>query len=171
MLQMSKIGIALLQAFESLKLVAYYDQVKVLTIGYGTTNSVLPANCKIVPGQCITEAKALEYLRLSLTNIFEPGVRNLLKVNVTQNQFDALVDFAYNLGVAALAGSTLLKKLNAGDFAGAQKEFLKWNRAGGVPVRGLTRRRLDEAALFGPLTRKDLIAQCLSGVDPDIKPK
>ena len=79
---------------------------------------------------------------------YEKGVTGLVKVAVNQNQFDALVDFAYNLGVNALAGSTLLKKLNAGDFAGAADEFPKWNKAGGKVLKGLVRRRAAERSLF-----------------------
>lgn len=66
----------------------------------------------------------------------------------TQDEFDALVDFAFNLGIGALAGSTLLKKLNAGDIEGAADEFLKWDHAGGKVLAGLTKRRQGERALF-----------------------
>jgi GH24 family phage-related lysozyme (muramidase) len=71
-----------------------------------------------------------------------------VKVSVTQNQFDALVDFVFNLGQGKFAGSTLLRGLNAGDFSGAAAEFVKWDHAGGQVVPGLLRRRLAEAQLF-----------------------
>lgn len=166
----SQAGADLIKKFEGLRLDAYYDHIGVLTIGYGTTNSVLPADCKIKPGQCISLEKAEEYLRLGVDTNFSPAVNKLVKVQITQRQFDSLVSFAYNVGAGNLTSSTLLKKLNAGDVVGAQKEFLKWNKAGGKVARGLTRRRLAEAVNFGPLTRAQLIAQCLGGVDPDVKP-
>lgn len=72
----------------------------------------------------------------------------MLKVGVTQCQFDALVSFCYNLGAKALSTSTLMRKLNAGDTFGAADEFLRWNKAGGKVLAGLTRRREAERALF-----------------------
>jgi lysozyme len=167
--KISALGLALIKSFEGLSLKAYRDQVGVLTIGYGTTNSVLPKDKKIVLGQVIDLVTAEQYLTLAVDSIFSIEVNRLVKVNIDQKQFDALVCFAYNCGVDHLTSSTLLKKLNAGDFAGAQKEFLKWNQAGGVAVRGLTRRRLAEAFLFGGLSRQELIDQCLHGIDPDKK--
>lgn len=79
---------------------------------------------------------------------FERAVSKLAPVT-TQNQFDALVSFAYNVGEGNLAGSTLLKKHNAGDYAGAKAEFARWNKAGGKVLNGLTKRRLAEAELYG----------------------
>jgi lysozyme len=163
---LSAAGANLIKQFEGLKLTAYYDSVGVLTIGYGTTNSVLPPSQQIKPGQTITEAQAEIFLALGV-NKFAPGVNNLVKFPITQGEFDSLVCFAYNVGTGNLASSTLLRKLNSGDIIGAQKEFLKWNKAGGQVLRGLTRRRLAEAVNFGSLTRQQLIDQCLGGVDPD----
>ncbi|MGK9367528.1 lysozyme [Melioribacter sp. Ez-97] len=94
-----------------------------------------------------TEAEAEELLKKDV-EVFEKGVNNLLKVNVNQNQFDALVDIAFNIGLGALRDSTLLKKINMGDFKGAAEEFLKWNKSGGKVLPGLTRRRMAEKALF-----------------------
>lgn len=79
---------------------------------------------------------------------FEKGVSDLVKVPLNQNQFDALVSFAFNLGLGNLKSSTLLKKLNASDYIGASKEFERWNRAGGKVLNGLTRRRIAERDLF-----------------------
>jgi lysozyme len=79
---------------------------------------------------------------------FEVAVRRLVKVPLEQHQFDALVSFAYNCGEGNLAKSTLLKKLNAGDYEGAAKEFKKWDKANGKTLPGLTRRRASEALMF-----------------------
>ncbi|MEG5623927.1 lysozyme, partial [Enterobacter hormaechei] len=79
---------------------------------------------------------------------YESDVSRLVKVGLTQGQFDALVSFTYNLGARSLSTSTLLRKLNAGDYAGAADEFLRWNKAGGKVLNGLTRRREAERALF-----------------------
>jgi hypothetical protein len=79
---------------------------------------------------------------------FEKAVQRLVKVKLNQNQFDALVSFAYNCGEGNLAKSTLLKRVNAGDFEGAAQEFHKWNKGGGQVLRGLVRRRKAESDLF-----------------------
>ncbi|MNQ87056.1 Lysozyme RrrD [compost metagenome] len=79
---------------------------------------------------------------------YEKGVEQSVVVLFTQEQFDALVSFTYNLGINALKGSTLLRKLNSGDYEGAADEFLKWNKAGGKILSGLTRRREAERMLF-----------------------
>jgi len=142
-------GIKLIKDFEGLKLKAYYDIVGVLTIGYGWTKKVDGKD--IHPGMVITEQEAERLLRCGLVE-YEKGVNAMLRVRVSQNQYDALVSFAYNLGVSALKNSTLMKKLNIGDYAGAANEFPIWNRAtiNGVrkDVAGLTRRRLAEQYLF-----------------------
>ena len=93
----------------------------------------------------ITEAERL--LKTGLVS-YESDVSRLVKVGLTQGQFDALVSFTYNLGARTLSTSTLLRKLNAGDYAGAADEFLRWNKAGGKVLNGLTRRREAERALF-----------------------
>jgi GH24 family phage-related lysozyme (muramidase) len=80
--------------------------------------------------------------------VFERAVRRLVKVPLNANRFDALVSFTYNVGEGNLAKSTLLKKVNAGDHAGAAKEFHKWNKAGGKVLPGLTRRRASESLLY-----------------------
>lgn len=79
---------------------------------------------------------------------YENDVLKVVRVKLTQGQFDALVSFTYNLGARSLSTSTLLRKLNAGDYAGAADEFLRWNKAGGKVLNGLTRRREAERALF-----------------------
>lgn len=144
-MEMSKNGLALLKSFEGCELMAYQDSVGVWTIGYGWTQ---PVNGKPVSkGMTITQDTADSLLCSGVVQ-YEKGVMGLVKVAVNQNQFDALVDFAYNLGVKALEGSTLMKKLNAGDYAGAADEFPKWNKAGGKVLNGLVKRRAAERSLF-----------------------
>ncbi|HAK9115445.1 TPA: lysozyme, partial [Salmonella enterica] len=101
----------------------------------------------VKPGMMIDEATAERLLNTGLVG-YENDVSRLVKVKLTQGQFDALVSFAYNLGARTLSSSTLLRKLNAGDYAGAADEFLRWNKAGGKVLNGLTRRREAERALF-----------------------
>ncbi|PRP70248.1 muraminidase, partial [Chromobacterium amazonense] len=79
---------------------------------------------------------------------FEVGVSRLVKVQLRQNQFDALVSFSYNLGLGSLQNSTLLRLLNQGDYAGAAGQFILWDKAGGKVLPGLQRRRAAEQALF-----------------------
>lgn len=134
-------GLKLLKKFEGCKLKTYRCVAGVLTIGYGHTGK------DVTEGMTITKEKAEELLVKDLER-FEAGVKDLLKVKVSENQFSALVSFAYNIGLNALSGSTLLKKLNAGDIAGASDQFLRWNRAGGKEVQGLTNRRIAERDLF-----------------------
>jgi lysozyme len=140
--QIGKAGLDLIKSFEGLKLRAYLCPAKVWTIGYGSTGP------HVVPGKVITEAQADELLQDDLDR-FEAAVTRLVTVPLTQNQYDALVSFAYNVGISALERSTLLKRVNAKLFDQAKAEFGKWNRAGGKPLAGLTRRRAAEAALFG----------------------
>lgn len=144
-MRVSENGINLIKQFEGCRLTAYQDSVGVWTIGYGWTQ---PVDGKTVAkGMVITQQKANQLLTEGVAQ-YEKGVTNLVTVSLNQNQFDALVDFAYNLGVNALKGSTLLKKLNTGDYAGAANEFPKWNKAGGKELAGLTRRREAEKSLF-----------------------
>lgn len=134
-------GINLIKQFEGLRLAAYYDSVGVLSIGYGHTGK------DVTPGKTITLAEAERLLRDDLI-YFETGVSQLVKVRLTANQFAALVSFSYNVGLTALKESTLLRKLNAKDYQGAADELLRWNKAGGKPLLGLTRRREAERSLF-----------------------
>ncbi len=140
-LGLSQNGLNLIKGFEGLRLSAYQDSAGVWTIGYGHTGGVRP-------GQRISQAQAEQYLR-SDVRWAEQAVRDNVKVPLSQNQFDALVSFTFNVGAGALKDSTLLKKLNAGDYAGAQAEFGRWVNAGGQRLEGLVRRRAEEAQLFG----------------------
>ncbi|RAY45884.1 lysozyme [Enterobacter kobei] len=144
-MQTSDKGIALIKQFEGCKLTAYQDSVGVWTIGYGWTK---PVDGKpIRAGMTIKQETAERLLKTGLVS-YENDVSRLVKVDLTQGQFDALVSFTYNLGARSLLTSTLLRKLNAGDYAGAADEFLRWNKAGGKVLNGLTRRREAERALF-----------------------
>lgn len=144
-MQTSDKGISLIKQFEGCKLTAYQDSVGVWTIGYGWTQ---PVDGKLVrAGMAIKHETAERLLKAGLVS-YENDVSRLVKVGLTQGQFDALVSFTYNLGARSLSTSTLLRKLNAGDYAGAADEFLHWNKAGGKVLNGLTRRREAERALF-----------------------
>lgn len=133
-------GLALIRQFEGLRLLAYKDAVGVPTIGYGTTRGVKM-------GMTITKAQAEEMLRQDVER-FEPEVQRLVKVPLTQSQWDALLSFTYNLGSANLESSTLLKLLNKGDYQAAADQFPRWNKAKGRVLNGLTARRAAERALF-----------------------
>lgn len=140
-MKISRKGVKLIQDFEGLELKAYKDSVGILTIGWGSTGPHVSA------GMTITKEQAEQLLKKDLER-FEKGVSDLVKVDLNQNQFDALVSFSFNLGLGNLKSSTLLKKLNASDYIGASNEILRWNRAGGKVLNGLTRRRIAERDLF-----------------------
>ena len=134
-------GLALIKSFEGLRLTAYLDGAGIPTIGYGHTHEVSP-------GTSCTEAEADAWLDTDLL-VAETGMMECVKVGLTQNQFDALVSFTFNLGVGALKESTLLRLLNAGSAQLAAEQFPQWNLVAGKPSPGLTRRRMAEQALFG----------------------
>lgn len=135
----------IIKEFEGLRLEAYDDGIGVFTVGYGTTR--YPNGNKVKRGDKITLEQAEQYLRHDLSN-FEDTVNSLVKVPLTQNQFDALTSLVYNIGSGAFSKSTLLKKLNAKDYKGAADQFLVWNKAGGRTLQGLTNRRTKERQLF-----------------------
>ena len=139
-MEVSKRGLALIQQFEGLRLKAYSDSAGVPTIGYGSTRGVRM-------GDEITEAQAIELLAADVDRHAD-GVRRAVNVSLNQNQFDALVSFTFNVGVGALQRSTLLRKLNAGDYTAAANELMRWVYAGGQELRGLVRRREAERQLF-----------------------
>lgn len=147
-MQTSEKGIKNIRDFEGCSLTAYPDPGTggaPWTIGYGWTH---PVDGKpIKPGMTIKQETADRLLKTGLVR-YENDVLKMTKVKLTQGQFDALVSFAYNVGSRALSTSTLLRKLNDGDVKGAADEFLRWNKAGGKVLNGLTRRREAERALF-----------------------
>ena len=136
----------LIKNFEKFEPRPYLCPARKLTIGYG---HVIAASEHHLRDAALTEGQASALLAADLGK-FAPQVLGLLKgVDVDQHQFDALVSFAFNCGVGALRGSTLLRKFRAGDVKGAAGEFKRWNKGGGSVLAGLTRRRTAEEALFG----------------------
>lgn len=153
-MKLSAEGLNLIKAFEScLKATAggfrgYYCPANKLTIGWGHTND---HGRQFNAGSVWTQAECDAELASDMAH-FEAVVDRLVKVPLEQFQYDALASFSYNCGEGALAGSTLLKKVNAGNFVGAAAEFLKWNRGGGKVLAGLVRRRASESLLFQGIT-------------------
>ena len=139
---MSQEGLVVLKHFEGLRLKAYRDPVGVWTIGYGHTGP------DVYEGLVWSQAQADKALRDRLQREFVPGVLAAIKRNLTQGELDAMVDLAYNVGVGAFQGSTLVRKFNAGDTQGAADEFLRWDKAGGKSLLGLRRRRAANRARF-----------------------
>lgn len=133
-------GINLIKRWEGFRNKAYLCPANVWTIGYGHT-----ATCK--PGQVISTARGEQLLRDDLSS-FEQALYDLVKVPLTQNQFDALVSFTYNVGVGAFGKSTLLKLLNQKQYELAACEFKRWVHGGGKKLTGLVRRRKAERNLF-----------------------
>jgi lysozyme len=141
-MKVSERGLGLVREFEGYAAEPYDDVGGKLTWGYGHL-------CKTgeAPPKCISEADALALLCRDMETA-EACVEGNVDVPLTQNQFDALCSFAFNLGCMRLSGSTLLRKLNASDYAGAGAEFVKWCKVGATEVPGLLRRRLAEQMLF-----------------------
>lgn len=140
-MQPSERLVAAVKAAEGFRASAYYDRTgKVWTCGFGETLCVTESTR-------MTEDEADARLRLRLA-AFGKGVERLVRVPLTQPQYDALTDLVYNCGIANLAGSTLLKKLNAGDYEQAGNEFDRWNKSGGHVLPGLVKRRAMEHQWF-----------------------
>lgn len=137
----NKEGIDLIKEFEGVRLVAYQDQGGVWTIGYGH------AQGDVKPGETILKEQAAAMLVNDIAE-FERQVTKLLTIKVSDNQFSALISFAFNLGAGTLRRSSLLRHVNQGYFEMAADDFLNWNKVHGVVVEGLTRRRIAEKALF-----------------------
>lgn len=134
-------GVHLIQSFEGFRAHAYRDVVGVWTIGYGFTKGVKE-------GDTITKEEAADKMRRFVLPEFENAVFVACSVRPNQNQFDAMVSFAYNVGVAGFRRSSVLKAHNRGDTQSAARAFSLWNKAGGKVYPGLTRRRAAEAALY-----------------------
>ena len=145
--KISEAGLNLIKSFEGLRLKPYKCSAGVPTIGYGNTFYENKKKVSLTDA-AITESRAVELLAWSLTR-FEQYVDSYCRDDINQHQFDALVSFCYNVGPANLKASTLLKKLNADpNDPSIRTEFLKWNKAGGKALAGLTRRRTAEADLY-----------------------
>jgi len=140
----------LVKTFESFKPTSYYDidnkkKRGTLTVGYGFTKHDIP---EIREGYSIDKATAEKMLPDLIKNKYATAVKEKVKVPLNDQQYSALSSFAYNVGPTNFSSSTLLKKLNSGDYEGAANEFKRWNKADGQTLEGLTRRRAAEEALF-----------------------
>ena len=149
-MKISSRGLELIKDFEGFSSSAYLDVVNIPTIGWG--NTFYEDGTRVKLGDQISKTDAIKLLEIVANRDFADKIFPSIKVKVTQSQFDAMVSLAYNIGVGAFLKSTLLKKVNAGDFTGAGEEFLRWNKAGGKEVLGLTRRREREKQLFQSLS-------------------
>lgn len=134
-------ALQLIKDFEGFREKAYLCPAGKLTIGYGTTGP------EVKPNMVITKEQAEALLRNELRRV-EFHINSVVQVPLTQNQFDALASFVYNVGPAAFGTSTLLKHLNQGNYAEVPSELSRWNKARGKELPGLTRRRATEAALW-----------------------
>ena len=133
-------GLSLIKKFEGCKLIAYKCSAGVWTIGYGHTTGVKE-------GDVCTQEEAEKLLRGDIFK-FEEYVQDSVKVDLDQSQFDALVAWTFNLGPGNLRSSTMLKKLNNGEYETVPFEMRRWNKAGGKTLDGLIRRRQAESLLF-----------------------
>lgn len=139
-MKISQEGVNLIKHFEGCRLEAYKCPAGVWTIGYGHTKGVKEGDA--------IEQEAAEAFLIEDLEAFEQAVARLVKVPITQQQFDALVSFTFNLGAGNLAASTLLRKLNNYQYAEVPEQMMRWVKAGGQVLDGLVRRRAAEAALF-----------------------
>lgn len=144
-LTISQNGLSMIASFESFEPKAYYCPAGVLTIGYGHTGTNAQGQ-ELQESDTVTHEQAMRLLYEDV--LWAEDAVNEQRLNLTQNQFDALVSFVFNVGATAFAHSTLLKKLKSCDFEDAADEFLRWNKAGGKVLRGLTARREAERELF-----------------------
>ncbi len=144
--KLSDLGLAEIKVHEGLRLTAYLDDAGVPTIGYGSTK--YENGSAVQMGDTIDFVRAEALLRHHILQRIELPLKPLLKVAVSNDQYDALVSLIYNIGIGSFTTSTLLRKLNAGDVVGAADEFVKWRNAGGRANKGLLRRRAKEMELF-----------------------
>jgi lysozyme len=140
-------GYKLIQGFEGLSLVPYLCKAKVATIGWGAT--FYPSGIKVTMQDKPISLATASWMFRTIADRFAVDVDKLIKANINQNQFNAIASLAYNIGIAGLAKSTLLKKVNINPSDPTiAAEFAKWNKAGGKVVNGLTKRRAVEAKLY-----------------------
>ena len=145
-MRISEKGLAMIENFEGCLLKASNKLDGVWTIGYGQTGRYYGK--RVRRGMTTTKAEAHAWLRDHSIKTYEDAVSAAVKVPLNQNQFDALVSFTYNVGIGALKQSTALRKLNAGDYAGAADALTMWTKCNGKVLAGLVRRRKEEQALF-----------------------
>lgn len=145
-MQLDKYGRKFIERWEGIRLLAYQCSAGIWTIGLGSTR--YSDGEPVRQGDRLkSEKEAWELFEHTLTP-YEDAVSRGIKVPLNQNQFNALVSLVYNIGIGAFHASTLKRKLNAGDYDGVPAEFLRWDKAGGKPLLGLTNRRISEAGLF-----------------------
>lgn len=137
-------AIDLIKKYEGFRPQSYQDSVGVWTIGYGTTRI---NGEPVKAGMTITEDQAIQYVQLEVNKLWSQ-IEQVVKVPINDNQMNALVDFAYNLGFNALKTSTLMRYINQSKFEQAASEFGKWVYAGGKVLPGLVKRREAEKQLF-----------------------
>ena len=143
----SKNGLDLIKEFESFKSKPYLCPSQKATIGFGST--YYPDGKKVtLQDKEITEEKAFEILEYIANKDFGSNINKVVKVPLNQNQFDALVSFAYNIGNGNFNSSTLLRWLNQGNYKEASMQLLRWDKSKGIVLNGLTKRRKAEKALF-----------------------
>jgi len=142
-MRISEQGISLIRRCEGFSAEAYYCPAGKLTIGYG--HVIQPHESNLKPGISRDKAESLLWQDIQGT---ERAIARLVAVSLTQSQCDALIVFAYNIGIKAFEKSTLLRLLNAGDYSAAANEFPRWVYANGVKLEGLVKRRVEEQALF-----------------------
>lgn len=157
-------GINLIKKFEGLRLDAYLCPAGVWTIGYGHTSDAGPP--RVVPGLKITPADATDILRRDLRK-YELAVENAVTVPLKPHQFDALASLCYNIGPPSFQRSSLVRKLNRGEYDAVPAELMKWNKAGGRELPGLTRRRRAEAALWRKVDESAPLTPEEAAVKPD----
>lgn len=141
MQQISQRGIDLLKQLEGCELSTYFCSGGILSVGYGSTGS------HVKNGMVITEQEAEDLLKKDLER-FEEAVNRLVKVKITQGQYDSLVIFSFNIGIGAFANSTLLKLLNRGLHHDAGRELSRWSKVNGLSLAGLRNRRRSELTLY-----------------------
>lgn len=143
----SQQGLELIKHYEGLRLTPYRCPAGLWTIGYGH----LIGNGSVLPDSWNRTFSVAEANALLVTDVirFERGVTRYCPVKLTQGMFDSLVSFSFNLGLGTLQRSSLRQKINRGDFEGAKKVLLKYNKANGKVLKGLDLRRKDEAVIWG----------------------
>jgi lysozyme len=167
MIRINEATLELIKQWEGCKLEAYRDVAGVWTIGWGHTTMAGPPT--VIGGLKITQARADEIFDIDLNKVAE-RIRPLIKVPVNDNQFGACLSLAFNVGedidldtkAEGFGDSTLLRKLNYGDYEGAAGEFKKWVFAGGKKVKGLENRRADEVVLFNTPVTTPVVAPPLT---------
>jgi lysozyme len=169
-MRMSPNGRAKLKQWEGVKYTPYQDEAGVWTNGVGHTG------LDVIPGHTVDDAQVDQWLAQDLRTA-EGAVNRLVKVELSQGQFDALVSFVFNVGAAAFAASTLLKRLNTGDYDSVPAELAKWNKitlkGRKVANRGLSNRRAAEAGLWasGSYVASSVMQPAMPSMKPVAKSK